>query len=428
MRASWLATLTACALTAAATDAGAVVVSEDPLAGESFEVGAALRSYELVLSGGPLVGPFATPGANPAALSLVSVRPKLELRRQSFEVIVHDELTSSASTLPLGELGGALPIADGARTPSFLPLDWSAIDHVSFSLYDRLDWLYARFTAGAFAFTVGRQPLTLGRGKLWTPEDLLAPFRPLALNTEYKPGVDAARLDWSLGDGASLLLLGSLGTTTQRSFHADRTGSAALVRGELALGRLRLGAQGGLVHGDTVGALDFFVDLPHGADLHGVGTLALVGDAARRPYARRGFTRALLGGSFEPLAHVLATAELYYSGSGGRAPDDYWAGFESARFSSGESPNVGRLYAGLACAWQAHALLAVNGSLLSNLEDGSFLLGPGLDYSLAQNTQIMAGALVAFGRGVRARDGAPEAGSEFGSYPDVYHFDIKLYF
>ncbi len=417
------------ALLLTATRASAFVLSEDPFEERSFEVGGAVRSYNLVLRGGPLTSSFAPPDANPAALSIVALRPKLELKRSDFELVVHDELTSTSSTLPTALVGSTLSIGQGAETPLWLPLQWTAVDRSSYQLDDRIDWLYARYTLGDVSLRLGRQPVSIGRGQLWTPEDLLAPFSPLQLNTEYKPGVDAARLDWTIAEHATLLVVGSLGARDPgHDFQVKKDGSALVSRFELSLERVRLGAMAGDVRGDAFGAIDLFVDLGHGTDLHGSGTLTYVPDAARRRYGRAAFNRAVLGTTTKPTKKLVLTAEAYFNGSGAPKPEDYLAELSSARFAVGEEYNVGRLYAGAAADWEVHPLLHALASAIVNVEDASAIFAPELDYNVAENALLVAGAFLPVGKKPDESGGGYRPRSEFGLYPEIYHLDAKLYF
>ncbi|MEZ4222475.1 MAG: hypothetical protein R3B13_16165 [Polyangiaceae bacterium] len=421
--------LVAVACLALALPAHAFVISEDPLEESSFVAGGAVRSYNLLLHGGPLSAPFVPRDENPAAVSIVALRPKLELKHPEFAVVIHDELTSSSSTLPASLLGSTLSIGKGAATPTWLPLAWSAVDHSRFQLQNRIDWLYARASFDDMSLTLGRQPITIGRGHIWTPEDLLVPFSPLQLNTEYKPGVDAVRLDLPVTDGATLMLVGALGKREPKSdFEVGKDGSAVLARVEASVAKLRLGALGGYVRGDAVGGIDLFVDLGGGTDLHGSTTVTYVPDTERRRYGRAAFERAVLGSTSQLHEKLLFTAEAYVNGSGAPKPKYYLDEMTSPRFAVGEAYNVGRLYVGVAADWELHPLLHALGSAILNAEDPSAILAPELDFDVAENTLLVAGAFIPVGKGPRYEATAITPESEFGLYPRIYHLDAKIYF
>ena len=86
------------------------------------------------------------------------------------------------------------------------------------------------------------------------------------------------------------------------------------------------------------------------------------------------------------------------------------------------------LLGGLASA-RIHPL--VSGSLagLWGIGDGSWLAQPGLVWAAADEVEVIAGAVIARGR--RPVGGTAEDlrfRSEFGTYPDFYYLETKLYF
>lgn len=402
----------------ATSNAEAVVLYEAPLEGDSLSAGASVRSYNLLARGGPLttVGPASDQAAS---VTLLALRPQLELKTAfGLDLVTHDELSSMTSSLNSALLGGTLSLGQGARPPVWLPLDWAVVSNDRYQLRDRIDWMYVRYSAGPLAFSLGRQPITFGRGRIWTPEDLIAPFSPLQIDTEYKPGADAARLSWSPSDSVTVLVVGAAAA------HHD---SALLGRTEVALGPLRVGVMAGSVRSDVVAGLDLFLDLGKGTELHGEATLTWVTDADRRPWGRRGFDRAVLGTSSE-LSHELhLVAEGYFNGAGARNAADYLAELSSRRVAIGESYAAGRLYGGVAVDWEAHPLIHGELSLLSNLEDPSAIIAPTLHYNVAQNASLLAGAYLPAGR-APAYSTRVTPRSEFGLYPQFYHVDAKLWF
>ena len=74
-----------------------------------------------------------------------------------------------------------------------------------------MDWLYCAVNWGPATFTVGRQPVTFGRGKFCGPSDLVATFALTEVDTEYKPGADALRIDLGLGERTQLGLIAAAG-------------------------------------------------------------------------------------------------------------------------------------------------------------------------------------------------------------------------
>jgi hypothetical protein len=294
-------------------------------------------------------------------------------------------------------------------------------------MHDRIDWGYARITKDSISLTVGRQPVTFGRGALWTPEDIVDPFSPVQIDTEFKPGVDAARVDVTFGKHVTLAVLGVAGDTRDaHDFAIHEDGSSAIQRVEVSLGTTRLGLMTGYVRGDGFGAADLFVDLG-GADLHGEVTGTYVPDAERRPFDREVFGRAVLGSTFQLSSRLTGTVEGYWNGSGTTHPSQYAAEFASPRFASGETYNLGVLYGGAVADLTLHALVHVAGAAIVNLIDGSALIAPSVHFNASTNTQLIAGGFFPVGKGPDFSP-APIARSEFALYPSLFHFDLKAYF
>ena len=62
------------------------------------------------------------------------------------------------------------------------------------------------------------------------------------------------------------------------------------------------------------------------------------------------------------------------------------------------------------------------------MQDGSWLAQPGLAYAAADEVELVAGAIVASGPRPRADTSGFKLRSEFGTYPNFYYLETKLYF
>jgi hypothetical protein len=406
----------------------AAVLKEDPLSGDSLSLGVTARSFNYVMDGGLLAAPDLGPNANPVGVSVSDLRLRGELQRGDWlTVAVHDSLTLTTSSFSLAEAGGPLALGQGRLPATWLPLDWSITDGPQLSMHDRIDWGYARVTKDAISLTVGRQPVTFGRGALWTPEDIVDPFSPVQIDTEFKPGLDAARVDVTFGHHVTLAVLGVAGDARDtHDFAIHEDGSSAMQRLEVSLGTTRLGLMTGYVRGDGFGAADLFVDLG-GADLHGEVTGTYVPEASRRPFDREVFGRAVLGSTFQLSSRLTGTVEGYWNGSGTTHPSRYAEELASPRLASGETYNLGVLYGGVVADVTLHALVHVAAAAIVNLIDGSALIAPSVHFNASTNTQLIAGGFFPLGKRPDFSP-TPIARSEFTLYPSLFHFDLKAYF
>ncbi len=75
-------------------------------------------------------------------------------------------------------------------------------------------------------FALGRQPIDWGSGRFWQPLNVFGAFAPTDLDTDFKPGIDAARLDWFPSDFSSLTAVYTFSASDNVA--VDKTTSAAL--------------------------------------------------------------------------------------------------------------------------------------------------------------------------------------------------------
>ena len=59
--------------------------------------------------------------------------------------------------------------------------------------------------------TLGRRPITFGKAHFWNALDVFHPFAASAFDRDYKPGVDAARVNVRLGEASGLTVVGAAG-------------------------------------------------------------------------------------------------------------------------------------------------------------------------------------------------------------------------
>jgi len=141
--------------------------------------------------------------------------------------------------------------------PRWFPLQADITDDEGITLRESVDWAYAAVTLGPVTVTAGRQPITLGRGKLYKPLDLVATFALTEVDTEYKPGADALRIDWNATPRTVLSLFATAGEWNDE---LALRGSAFALRAKQELAKGEVGMLGGLVRGDGVIGADAVVD------------------------------------------------------------------------------------------------------------------------------------------------------------------------
>lgn len=282
---------------------------------------------------------------------------------------------------------------------------WHDIDRLSLSLF-----------TDAADLTIGRQAITWGVSSVFPVADLWARFSPFEMDTEEKPGVDAARALFYPVEGLEM-----------DAVVADRGGS---------LDDLSVGLRGTYAHSAAdlwAGAGKFWRQ----AMLMGGATLML--DEARvrgevvLPWGLDG------GGMQDPRVTVgydwirsdLAfTAEYHFNGIGAASADGYTAVARDPRYTRGETYYLGRHYLGGLVSWspdaENRASVALNA--LVNVQDPSAALTPMIGYDLGQSTRLSLGGLLSLGDTPAFAALTPLLRSEFGTYGSLLFTRLSVYF
>ncbi|QPF73607.1 hypothetical protein G8A07_12190 [Roseateles sp. DAIF2] len=109
----------------------------------------------------------------------------------------------------------------------------------------QLDWAYLEGRDAHWQYSLGRQPISRGLGRLWSVLDLHAPFQPTDLERLYKPGVDALWLERQLGPGLASQSLISLRREAPDAGRSAHWQQGLAWQGEQALGQLWLAGRSG---------------------------------------------------------------------------------------------------------------------------------------------------------------------------------------
>ncbi|HHS14149.1 MAG TPA: hypothetical protein ENN03_10345 [bacterium] len=128
-----------------------------------------------------------------------------------------------------------------------------------------------------------------------------------------------------------------------------------------------------------------------------------------------------------------AFAEYHYSSAGEKRAENYLRVFESPAFRDGSVYLTGRHYLGTGITRQITGLISATGFWLINLMDGSMSLSPRVEYNIAANVYVEAGACIGTGPSLKMPsdplEGNPvRSQSEFGAYPDMVFGSFRVYF
>ncbi len=323
------------------------------------------------------------------------------------ELDVHHAVSAIAGSAALVGLNTGVVF----QPPEAVPLTWTLDDGGSLTMIGRTDRLVLRARLPHVDVAVGRQAISFGHGMFFTPLDLVNPFFPTTIDQEYKPGVDAARVDIYPSLTSRVTLVGAYAGGW------DWPGAVLAGYGQVTVGLTDLGLLLGAIHGDAVA----------GATVSGgVGPVGLHGDATvTLPHGGGDpFVRAVAGAFWRPTGTTTLTGELYLQTLGASSPDGYLALATDDRWVRGELWLLGRGYVGLAVAQEITPLISASLASFVNVEDPSAFVAPSLSWSVAGNAAVGLGAFVGFGR----RPDGLALRSEFGLYPASAFLDVRTYF
>ena len=107
------------------------------------------------------------------------IRWKLDLD-DLFRLEVHHAVTATTGAI---SLGGGSGFGVGMEAPQAVDLDWEGVGSDGMWLVGRTDRLKIESTLGPTEWSLGRQPITFGQGRFFTPLDLVNPFHPATVAT-----------------------------------------------------------------------------------------------------------------------------------------------------------------------------------------------------------------------------------------------------
>jgi hypothetical protein len=406
---------------AAAWLAGILLAAAAPVQARTFEIG----PLDLHLAGDvkgfffssfPYELPFVPD--DPVGQAVFDFRLKADARITDWlRFDAHHQL--AATTISgIGLAGGGLASpATGARDlPQAVDLSWSAADGPGHTIEGRMDRLSLRVRQPRFHLTAGRQAITFGRAYFFTPLDLVAPFSPVVVDREYKPGIDAVRGDYFFGVGGQVTAVAAYagGWDTAGLIFAGQAGTV--------LGGWDVALFGAAVQRDAVvGAKSAGAIGPVAVRAEGTLTFPSGDDTP--------FVRAVVGAD-----HLLAAGrlhlfgELYVQTVGAADPADYLLFAMSERVQRAELWTLGRYYAAASARYELNPLLHASVFAVANLGDPSVLFGPGLSWSVADAARVEAGAYVAAGGRPEVEAFALVPRSEFGLFPTTAYVALMTYF
>jgi len=305
------------------------------------------------------------------------------------------------------------------------PDDTDAIE--SFAIFHNLDRAFFTIRLPVVDILVGRQAIAWGSAHMVNPTDIIAPFTYNELDTEDRIGVDAVRVRIPIGFMGEV----DMGYISGNEFTLDK--SAFYLRGKYYLMQTDI----------SVLAIDFRQNLLVGIDLTrsigGAGFWiegAWVNIDAFTDHGNgigSNYFRLSTGCDYGFDGNIYGFIEYHFNQAGKNHPEQYSAATSHTAYREGAVYLLGKHYLIPGISWQISPLLTGSMELLTNCGDLSCSLTPFIEYNIAQNVYLSAGAFLGIGdsprlENVNGRFPQVQFKSEFGAYPDSYYTSFRYYF
>ena len=246
-------------------------------------------------------------------------------------------------------------------------LSWSLDSNDQQALWHRIDRLSVGWSNRFWRVRVGGQALSWGNGLVFQPVDVLNPFSPVAVDTEYKPGDDMLLIERRFASGQEVQAIGVTRRGARRDIEAA-SGSYGL-RWHAPLGESDLEVFAMRHYKDEMLGVGYSQPL---ADLLVRGDLILT-------HSRRGEARISAVVNSDATFHwgetmVNLWVEYFYNGFGRDSPRlDTLHPDLLDRLNRGELSNVGKHYLAVSAQFTPSLRWNYGALVLANLGDGSLL-------------------------------------------------------
>lgn len=286
----------------------------------------------------------------------------------------------------------------------------------------QIERLNLRGRQKSLSWTLGRQAYGFGNILLFSPLDVVAPFAPYALDTDYRPGIDGLRLSLTNGQGDQFNTLAALNRAREQntylaSSRINRHGLDLL----LLSGSLRSRPMLGLGLAGNLGGLGIKAEL---SGYRGKNVAETGGDL------HQNFVIGAVELWYRLDAGPILLMEYLHNGAGSPVAWDYLSAATSASFNEGLSPLLGRNYLLFSPSWDIHPLVTIATFGMWNLDDDSWQVRPQLQFSLSDNLSLDLSHSFNHGKGLTtgAHPWIKIPRSEFGLYADTTSLFIRWYF
>lgn len=297
----------------------------------------------------------------------------------------------------------------------------------SFAIVHNLDRAFLTLTIPWADFYLGRQAIAWGSARMINPTDIIAPYAYTELDTEDRIGVDAFRIRIPIG------FLGEvdLGYVAGQNFNFDN--SALFVRGRYNLLKTDMSLMAAGFRENLMLGIDLARSIGNAGFWFESGYIIIDALSDNGNGYGDDYLQLSTGLDHSLGPNTYAFLEYYFNQAGSNNSNDYLYLPLKTAYREGATYLLGKHYLIPSVTHQITPLVNGNLSMLINLGDPSISITPNLEYNIAPNIYVSAGAYIGLGErpnNITEIIESPEKifRSEFGSYPDLYYSSFRIYF
>ena len=311
----------------------------------------------------------------------------------------------------------------GLTAPEVVELSWQAFEDDDLSLQGRTDRLFIHASFGTTDIRLGRQAISFGHGMFFNPMDLVQPFSFATIDSEYKSGIDALRIDQYFGMSTQITGL------VAYAGNWDKEGLIGVLNANTTVGWTDLSLFAGMVRSDMVLGTGLATS---------IGAVGLYGDLTYTlpdSEDEDAFVRTEVGAMWQPFERSTVSGEVYYQSVGVSDAEDYLEFASSERFARRELWLMGQTYASVSWMQELTSITGGSFATIVNLNDQSLMLMPSVSVSVSDEVSLVAGGYIGIGDEPDAISATelmlfvePGLNSEFGMMGTTAFVQLKAYF
>ena len=298
-------------------------------------------------------------------------------------------------------------------------LNFSAKNNQARLFFDRLNFQYETENLN---IKIGRQPINLAASNYFSPNDFFAPFTAQTFYRSYKPGVDAIRTDFQLGELSQLSLIGVLGyelEASNDSFWSNQPEwdqNSYIARASTVFKDFEIALLAGTIKRDKIIGLDFQGELFEWLGIRAEGHYFMPENTAQD-----NTIEFALGLEHRWENTLTLRIEQFYHGKGANSTEDYHL---RSLFPNPESAYLARHYSALGANYEMTPLLNSDILLLYNWVDQSSIIALNAVYSLSDEAELVFNLNIPSGDKTQGN----MIKSEFGSQGKSIGLEWRQYF